>query len=80
MKALIGHITKVKNINRKTNAKHHYFSIWAMDAGKPTPLLITDVEIEALKKRANRNKVDLPLLDIPIPKEKKSFFDRLFGR
>ena len=55
MKALIGHITKVKNINRKTNAKHHYFSIWAMDAGKPTPLLITDVEIEALKTILKKN-------------------------
>lgn len=78
MKAQIGQITKVKNLNRKTNANHHYYSVWAMDSGKPTPLLITDTELKYLKRRADKNKVDLPLLDVPIPK-KKSFFERLFG-
>ena len=79
MKAQIGHITKVKNLNRKTNANHHYFSVWAMDSGKPTPLLMTDAELVSLKERADKNKVDLPLLNVPIPK-KKSFFARLFGK
>ena len=78
MKAQIGHITKVKNLNRKNNANHHYYSIWTMDEGKPTPLLITNTELESLKQRADKNKVDLPLLQVPIPR-KKSFFERLFG-
>jgi hypothetical protein len=78
MRSKIGEIVRVLNKTKKTNASQHYNAIWTDDKGRPTPLLITDVELIDLKERANRNKGDLPLLDIPIP-EPPGIFRRLFG-
>ena len=79
MRTKIGEIVRVENKTKKTNASSHYYAVCTNDKGKPTPLLITSVELIELKERANKNKGDLPLLYIPTP-EKPGFFRRLVKR
>ncbi len=79
MKSKIGEMVRVVNKTKKTNASSHYTAIWTDDKGRPTPLLITDIELISLKERAGKNKGDLPLLEIPIP-IRPGIFRRMFGR
>ena len=51
--------------------------MWATEAGKPFPMLLTDRELYTIRERAEDHKEDMPALDIPIPK-KPSFFGRFF--
>lgn len=77
MKTRIGQITRVFNKTRKGNACKHYFALWAEDSGKPVAMLITEHELTVLRERADKNRNDLPLLEIPIPR-RRSFFNRFF--
>jgi hypothetical protein len=77
MKARIGHITRVFNKTRKGNSNKHYLAIWAEDGGSPIALLITEQELSNLRERADKNRNDLPLLEIPIPR-RRSLFGRFF--
>lgn len=77
MKAKLGQIRRVFNKTRRGNASKHYFALWADDSGKPVPLLLTDQELSDMKKRADKNVSDLPVLDLPKPKS-RSLFNRFF--
>jgi len=79
MRTKIGEIVRVTNKTKKTNASSHYYAVWTDDKGRPTPLLITTVELIELKERANKNKGDLPLLYMPTPK-KPGIFRRLIRK
>jgi|TARA_R110002051_G_scaffold69161_1_gene124397 hypothetical protein len=77
MRARIGQITRVFNKTRRGNSNKHYLAVWAEDDGKPTALLITEQELNNLRERADKNRNDLPLLEIPIPR-RRSLFSRFF--
>ena len=77
MKARIGQITRVFNKTRRGNSNRHYLAVWAEDDGKPTALLITEQELNNLRERADKNRNDLPLLEIPIPR-RRSLSNRFF--
>lgn len=77
MKAKLGQLTKVLNKSRKGNENTTYNAMWATDAGKPFPMLLTDRELYTIRERAEDHKEDMPALDIPIPK-RPSFFGRFF--
>jgi hypothetical protein len=53
---------KILNTKRKQNENHSYYFVAHVDSsGEVTPLLLTDKEFLTAKKRANRNKEDVPL-------------------
>lgn len=53
---------RIRNKNRKPNEDASYYFVAHVDsAGEVTPLLLTDVEFEVAKKRANKNQEDVPL-------------------
>ena len=79
MRTKIGEIVVVTNKTKKTNANSHYHAVWTADKGRPTPLLMTSIELMEIKERANKNKGDLPLLYIPTPK-RQGIFRRIIGR
>jgi hypothetical protein len=53
---------KILKTKRKHNENHSYYFVAHVDSsGEVTPLLLTDKEFLTAKKRANRNKEDVPL-------------------
>ena len=77
MKAKLGQIRRVFNKTRRGNASKHYFALWTDDSGKPVALLLTEQELSDMKKRADKNVNDLPVLDLPKPRG-RSLFNRFF--
>jgi hypothetical protein len=52
---------KIKNKNKKPTAACSYYFVAHLDPeGEVTPLLLTDVEYEKAKKRAEKNPEDVP--------------------
>jgi len=52
---------KIKNLNRKPNENASYYFVAHVDSeGEVTPLLLTDIEFEKAKKRAEKNPEDVP--------------------
>jgi hypothetical protein len=53
---------RIRNKNRKPNEDASYYFVAHVDSsGEVTPLLLTDVEYEQAKKRAEKNQEDVPL-------------------
>jgi hypothetical protein len=53
---------RIKNKNRKPNEDRSYYFVAHVDSsGEVTPLLLTDKEFLVAKKRANKNKEDVPI-------------------
>ena len=53
---------RIKNKNRKPNEDHSYYFVAHVDSsGDVTPLLLTDKEFLQAKKRAHKNKEDVPI-------------------
>jgi hypothetical protein len=52
---------KIKNTKRKPNEKKYYYFVAHVDSsGDVIPLLLTDIEFEKAKIRAEKNKEDIP--------------------
>lgn len=52
---------KIKNKNRKLNENKDYFFVAHIDSnGDVVSLLLTDIEFEKAKKRAEKNPEDVP--------------------
>ena len=52
----------IRNKDRKPNEDASYYFVAHVDSsGEVTPLLLTDVEYEQAKKRAEKNQEDVPL-------------------
>lgn len=53
---------RIRNKNRKPHEDASYYFVAHVDSsGEVTPLLLTDTEFAAAKKRANKNQEDVPL-------------------
>lgn len=53
---------KIRNTKRKPQENYSYYFVGHVDSnGEVTPLLLTDKEFLSAKKRASRNKEDVPL-------------------
>ena len=53
---------KIKNKKRKPTENSSYYFVAHVDSdGEVTPLLLTDIEYKHAKKRADRNKEDVPI-------------------
>lgn len=53
---------RIKNKNKKGNEDNSYYFVAHVDSsGEVTPLLLTDVEFNKAKQRANKNKEDVPV-------------------
>lgn len=53
---------KVINKKRKPNENASYYFVAHVDSsGEVTPLLLTDVEFKSAKRRAEKNKEDVPI-------------------
>jgi hypothetical protein len=53
---------RIRNKDRKPNEDASYYFVAHVDSsGEVTPLLLTDVEYEQAKKRAEKNQEDVPL-------------------
>jgi hypothetical protein len=53
---------RIRNKNRKPNEDASYYFVAHVDSsGEVTPLLLTDVEFEKAKIRAQKNQEDVPL-------------------
>jgi hypothetical protein len=53
---------KIKNLNKKPTADAYYYFVGHVDSsGEVTPLLLTDIEYEKAKKRAEKNPEDVPI-------------------
>lgn len=53
---------RIKNKHRKPNEDFSYYFVAHVDSsGEVTPLLLTDVEYDKAKKRAEKNTEDVPL-------------------
>jgi hypothetical protein len=52
---------KIKNKNKKPTENSYYFFVAHVDqTGDVIPLLLTDIEFEKAKKRAEKNSEDVP--------------------
>jgi len=53
---------RIRNKDRKPNEDASYYFVAHVDSsGEVTPLLLTDVEYEQAKNRAEKNQEDVPL-------------------
>ena len=57
-----GHVVEVYNKNRPkfSNAKKKYYVIWIQKDGVEFPIMLSDIELANLKKRADKNPEDVP--------------------
>jgi|TARA_B100000959_G_C14620101_1_gene475804 hypothetical protein len=66
----LGIMMRVFNRGKRTSANSHYIAVWIKDPELRTytPLLLTQSELRRAGERVNKNKEDMPFLDMPKPR------------